>query len=152
MEADGAIVALPPWGVLGLHIDPPLPDARLQWLEGASMGRVAKVHAIYETAFWRDAGLSGTSMHYERGGTAGVVMDNSREDVSVGVIVVFIYSDRLDAWLALDDEERRVAVLDDLARALGPAALDAIDYTEQRWTEEPTPVGVTRRSSGRACG
>ena len=141
VEAERAVVALPPWAVLGLHVEPPLPASRQRWLQAASMGRVAKVHAVYESAFWREAGLSGTSMHYKRGGTAGVVMDNSPEDVSVGAIVVFIYSDRLDAWLALDAEQRRAAVLDDLALALGPAALEPIDYTEQRWTQEPYSRG-----------
>lgn len=141
VQARRVVVALPPWATSGLTVEPALPAARVQWLQAASMGRVAKVHAIYDTAFWREAGLSGTSMHYERGGTAGVVMDNSPEDVSVGVLVVFVYSDRLDRWRALHEDARRAAVLEDLALAVGPEALHPIDYTEQRWTEEPFSRG-----------
>jgi monoamine oxidase len=58
-EGDHVIVAIPP--LLTGHIDysPELPSAHVQLSQRMSMGSVIKCIAIYESPFWRDAGLSG---------------------------------------------------------------------------------------------
>lgn len=132
-EARRAIVALPPGAVRAVDFQPPLPVGRDGWLSHSPMGRVAKAHAIYDSPFWRDAGLSGVATLYDDG-PVGVVFDNSPPDGSTGVLVAFVYGDRLSAWAGLGDGERRAAVLAALGRVAGPDAGRPRDYTEKIWS------------------
>lgn len=49
-------------------------------------------------------------------------------------------------WCGTDPKVRRDAVVNDLARFLGPEALRYIDYVDKSWSEEPfnggCPVGL----------
>ena len=40
-------------------------------------------------------------------------------------------------WANKSKSERREAVLKDLARFLGPEALNYVDYVDKNWSEEP---------------
>lgn len=135
-EARRAVVALPPGAVRAVEFRPRLPVSRDGWLSHSPMGRVAKAHAIYDAPFWRGAGLSGVATLYDDG-PVGVVFDNSPPDASSGVLVAFVYGDRLSAWSALDDRRRREAVLAALARIAGPEAGRPLDYTEKIWSLDP---------------
>src|SRR5439155_17272014 len=54
------VVLTPPKPVIGrLAFFPPLPPAYDQILQRQPMGSVTKVNAIYDTPFWREAGLNG---------------------------------------------------------------------------------------------
>ncbi|MET9955093.1 FAD-dependent oxidoreductase [Streptomyces sp. NPDC006339] len=136
-----AIVALPPHAVRALDFTPPLPPGRAAWLAHAPMGRVAKVHAVYDTPFWREAGLSGVATLYDDG-PVGVVFDNSPDAGGpYGILVGFVYADRLDRFAALEETARRAAVLDSLASVVGPRARRPRDYTEKIWTHDPFARG-----------
>ncbi|MER7519657.1 NAD(P)/FAD-dependent oxidoreductase [Streptomyces sp. NPDC126499] len=146
IRARRAIVALPPHAVRAVDFTPPLPPARAAWLAHAPMGRVAKVHAVYDTPFWREEGLSGVATLYDDG-PVGVVFDNSPYDASpdetgsCGVLVGFVYGDRLDRFAAQEESARRSAVLDSLASVVGPRARRPRDYTEKIWTHDPFARG-----------
>ncbi|MFF0561605.1 flavin monoamine oxidase family protein [Streptomyces sp. NPDC004266] len=140
LRARRAIVALPPHAVRAMDFLPPLPAARDGWLSHSPMGRVAKVHAVYDTPFWREEGLSGVATLYDDG-PIGVVFDNSPEDGSHGVLVGFVYGDRLDGFAALDEADRRAAVLDSLVSVAGPRAGRPRDYTEKIWSQDPFARG-----------
>ena len=135
VRADRVVVAVPPPATAGIAFDPPLPRARRGWTGSTAMGRVAKVHAVYDAPFWRADGLSGIASLYHDG-AVGVVFDNSPADASAGVLVGFVYADRVDRWRRLGPAARRTAVLEDLARVVGPRALEARDYTEKTWPED----------------
>lgn len=135
VNAERVIVTVPPPAMTGISFDPPLSPARRGWLEHQRMGRVVKVHAIYDQPFWRAEGRSGIASLYHDG-ALGVVFDNSPEDASCGVLVGFVYADRVDAWAELDEAARRSAVLADLERVVGPGARDARDYTEKIWPKD----------------
>jgi monoamine oxidase len=139
-EARRAVIALPPPALRTLRFTPELPAARDGWLAHSPMGRVAKVHAVYETPFWRDSGLSGIATLYDDG-PLGVVFDNSPQDASRGVLVGFVYGDRLSAWSARDADTRRAAVLDSLGAVVGERAARPLDYTEKTWSEDPYARG-----------
>jgi monoamine oxidase len=134
--ADRVVVALPPVALGRVGFDPVLPIDRRGWVSHLAMGRVAKVHAVYDRPFWRERGLSGIASIYDEG-PLGVVFDNSPADASAGVLVGFVYGDRVSAWSALDDDARRDAVLASLERVVGPDALAADDYTEKIWPHDP---------------
>ncbi|WP_236656102.1 flavin monoamine oxidase family protein [Streptacidiphilus jiangxiensis] len=140
VHAARAVVTVPPAAVERIAFDPPLPPARLGWVRHAPMGRVAKVHAVYEEPFWRDAGRSGIATLYgER--PVGVVFDNSPQDASRGVLVAFVYGDRVDRWAAAPDAERRRAVLTCLSEVVGERAGEPIDYVEQIWPRTGWTIG-----------
>jgi len=100
------------------------------------MGRVAKVHARYPTPFWRERGLAGIATLYDDG-PVGVVFDNSPADGATGVLVGFVYGDRVERWAAMDSDARRAAALGSLATVVGPSALPPMDYTEKNWATDP---------------
>jgi monoamine oxidase len=133
IEARQAIIALPPGAVSGIDFDPALPVNRHCWLAHSPMGRVAKIHAVYDTPFWRDAGLSGIATLYDDG-PVGVVFDNSPVDGARGVLVAFVYGDRLSDWSALPADGRRITVLAALAKVVGSTAHRPVDYTEKIWS------------------
>ncbi|MEU8528120.1 MULTISPECIES: flavin monoamine oxidase family protein [Streptomyces] len=140
LRARRAIVALPPHAVRAVGFAPALPDSRDGWLAHSPMGRVAKIHAVYDTPFWRESGLSGVATLYDDG-PVGVVFDNSPDDASHGVLVGFVYGDRLDGFAGLDEAARRSAVLACLVAVAGPRAGDPHGYTEKIWTQDPYARG-----------
>ncbi|NWF27322.1 FAD-dependent oxidoreductase [Streptomyces sp. PKU-EA00015] len=140
LRARRAIVALPPHAVRAIRFTPPLPDSRDGWLSHSPMGRVAKIHAVYDTPFWRKSGLSGVATLYDNG-PVGVVFDNSPDDGSCGILVGFVYGDRLDRFSALDEGRRRAAVLESFAAVAGTRAGRPRDYTEKIWTQDPFAQG-----------
>lgn len=138
VRAERVIVTVPPRALDRIDID--LSSGHAGWRASATMGRVAKVHAVYERPFWRATGRSGIATLYHDG-PVGVVFDNSPADASCGVLVAFVYADRLDAWRVLEPDARRAAVLADLTRVVGPGAGAVTDYTEKIWTEDAFAQG-----------
>ncbi|MET7925440.1 FAD-dependent oxidoreductase [Streptomyces sp. NPDC005373] len=134
-EARRAIVALPPQAARTIRFTPGLPVSRDGWLSHSPMGRVAKVHAVYDAPFWRAAGLSGVATLYDDG-PVGVVFDNSPDDASRGVLVGFVYGDRVTDWSDLDDARRRAAVLESFTTVVGERATRPLDYTEKIWSRD----------------
>ncbi|MEW2503334.1 FAD-dependent oxidoreductase [Amycolatopsis sp. NPDC047767] len=138
VRAARVVVAVPPAVLERIAFDPVLPPDRLGWARHSPMGRVAKVHAVYDTPFWRAAGRSGIATLYGES-PVGVVFDNSPEDASRGVLVAFVYGDRLDRWAACDEATRRSAVLAALSEVAGPG--EPIEYVEKIWPHEGWTVG-----------
>ncbi|MFI8823348.1 flavin monoamine oxidase family protein [Streptomyces sp. NPDC053431] len=122
---------------------------------------------MYDTPFWREEGLSGVATLYDEG-PVGVVFDNSPDDSpehfsaerfstarfsvehssaehssdgSPGILVGFVYGDRLDRFEALDAAARRAAALACFASVVGPRAGRPRDYTEKIWTRDPFARG-----------
>ena len=112
------------------------------------MGLVIKVHAIYETPFWRDKGLSGTGFGGGRlvqevydntnrgqniaGGTAG-------EEDAYGTLVGFVSDVYAEEMWHLPEEERKQRILSAMAEYLGPETMEPIafylsDMAAEEWT------------------
>ena len=60
IKAKDVVVAVPPNLYSRISFEPPLPRAQHQMHQHQSLGIVIKIHAVYETPFWREKGLSGT--------------------------------------------------------------------------------------------
>lgn len=134
-----AIVAIPPQLAGQIDWHPLLPPTRRQLLHRLPMGRLLKVHAVYDKPFWRDAGLSGGAL-MDRG-PVRITFENSPPDAGVGVLMAFIGGSTWHEWGNRPLEERRTAVLQALAKIFGPQALTPIDYVEQDWTRERWSTG-----------
>lgn len=132
IKAQRAVVTLPPLALQGVAFSPELPENRRARLALSDMGRVIKIHAVYDEPFWREEGLAGIATCYDDG-PVGVIFDNSPQDASCGVLVAFVYGDRERQWEDKDPVERRAAVLAGLAAAIGPEAGNPVDFTEQLW-------------------
>ena len=66
VHAKNAILAVPQNLYNRISYVPPLPREQHVAHQHISMGLVIKVHAVYETPFWREEGLSGTAFGGDR--------------------------------------------------------------------------------------
>lgn len=137
VHARFAVVAVPPPLISRISFDPPLPRRQQQLHQHLSMGFVIKVHAVYETPFWRAAGLSGTAFSPYQ--IVHESYDNTNFGDSRGTLVGFVSDQVADTMFALDPDERRERILGSLSRYYGEQALTPVVYYESDWgTEEWT--------------
>lgn len=137
VEAQKVIVAVPPNLYSRISFSPPLPWLQQQMHQHQSMGLVIKVHAVYETPFWRDAGLSGTG--FGAGELCQEVYDNTNCGEARGALVAFVADEAADRVLRLDPEQRRRQILESISRYLGEQALEPsvyfeTDFASEEWT------------------
>ena len=134
VRADRVVITIPPALAGRLRYSPQLPGLRDQLTQRMPMGTVIKVHSIYDTPFWREAGLTGQAS--SDSGALRITFDNSPEDGSRGALLGFIEGDEGRYWGQRSPEERRTAVLDCLVNYFGEAAGHPNEYVEQSWVEE----------------
>ena len=144
--AKRAVVATPPQLAGHIEFDPLLPPLRRQMLSRLPMGRLMKVHVVYETPFWREMGLCGGAIMDED--PVRITFENSPPDAGVGVMMTFIGGTSWQRWGNRPVEERRDGILKAYARLFGPKALDPIDYIEQDWTRERWSGGAPTAIAG----
>ena len=140
IRARRAVVAVPPNLYGRIDYDPPLPAARQQAHQHISLGLVIKVHAVYPTPFWREAGLSGTAFSPFQ--VAHEAYDNTGHGESAGTLVAFVAGETADAMLALEPHERRARILDSLASYYGDEARRPTVYFESDWVSEEWTGGA----------
>ncbi|MGM0929962.1 MAG: flavin monoamine oxidase family protein [Actinomycetota bacterium] len=140
VEARYAVMAVPPNLYSRVSFEPPLPRRQQQMHQHQSLGLVIKVHAVYETPFWRADGLSGTC--FGAGSVVQEVYDNTNHGDSRGTLVGFVSDEKADAMFELSPEDRKAAILSAIADYLGPAALDPVVYYESDWGSEEWTRGA----------
>jgi putrescine oxidase len=140
VRAQHVIVAVPPPLYSRITFDPPLPGRQHQLHQHLSMGHVIKVHAVYDTPFWRADGLSGTCF----GADALVqeVYDNTNHADQRGTLVGFVSDEKADHLLTLGAGERRRRILDSIAGFLGERAREPEVYYESDWAAEEWTRGA----------
>lgn len=147
VKAKHAVLAVPPNLYHRIQYVPPLPREQLVAQQHISMGLVIKVHAIYDTPFWRGKGLSGTG--FGGGHVVQEVYDNTNYGPNAananagedphGVLVSFISDVHAERLWALPEEERKQEILAELAAYLGDESLHPIgfylsDMAAEEWT------------------
>jgi monoamine oxidase len=133
VEAQQAIVAVPPAVAARIEFDPVLPE-RLRLAERLQPGVLSKCVALYEKPFWRDDGLSGESVTDI--GPVTLTFDCSPRDGSAGVLLGFVGGPEARELATMAPEERRAAVLGCFERLYGSRAAQPLDYAEQAWAAE----------------
>lgn len=141
VHAKFVILAVPPNLYSRINYLPPLPRDQHVAHQHISMGLVIKVHAVYDTPFWREEGLSGTG--FAGGRLVQEVYDNTNyfsdgED-SYGTLVGFVSDIYAEQMWALPPEERKEAILEAMAAFLGPKTKEPIafylsDMAAEEWT------------------
>ena len=134
VRARRAIVAAPPPLVLDVDWFPRLPARRRELLRGYALGRLMKCDAVYETPFWREAGLNGFGLNDS--GAVRVAFDNCPPDGSPGVLLAFVGGSTWREYGVLPRAVRKQRVLEGFAAMFGEQALSPIEYTEKDWTKE----------------
>ncbi|CAN3702874.1 Putrescine oxidase [Microbacterium sp. MM2322] len=137
VRARFAILALAPVLYPRISFEPPLPRLQHQMHQHISMGFVIKVHAVYETPFWRAQGQSGTAFSpYE---LVHEAYDNTNHGDERGTLVGFVSDQNADDLFRLSAEERKQRILESLSHYYGPEAKNTVVYYESDWgTEEWT--------------
>jgi monoamine oxidase len=134
-RAQHVLLALPPrLAASSIEFLPPLPDALArQWLHTATwMAPHAKYVAVFEHAFWRDAGLSGTA-HSARG-PLGQIHDASAPR---GLAALFgFFRLPADARRRVADDELRAQCRAQLVRLFGAQAADPKFDIVKDWSSE----------------
>lgn len=132
--AKRAIIAIPPALAGRIDYEPALPVLRDQLTQRFPMGATVKSFAFYETAFWRDDGLSGEAVCGS--GPVAVVFDATTHDGAQPALLSFIVGQPAREWSSRSEAERRRAVIGTLTRLFGPKAANPIEYREHDWSAE----------------
>lgn len=136
VEAAAVIVALPPrLARQDIAFSPPLPAPLVAVMEATPtwMATALKWVAVYDSAFWRDAGRSGLALNL--GGPLLEVHDASTPDGSTAALWGFLSADHTYRDVAFD--ARIESVFDHLGRLFGPEAADPAQYFERDWSSDP---------------
>ena len=140
VHAKHVVLALPPILISRISYEPPLPRRQHQMHQHLSMGFVIKVHAVYETPFWRAAGLSGTAFSpYE---LVHEAYDNTNHEDPRGTLVGFVSDEEADGVFSLSAEERKARILESLSHYYGAEALNPVVYYESDWGSEEWTRGA----------
>ncbi|MFH8249113.1 flavin monoamine oxidase family protein [Microbacterium sp. B2969] len=140
VHARYAILAHAPILYSRIQFVPALPRRQHQLHQHLSMGFVIKVHAVYETPFWREQGLSGTAFSpYELSHEA---YDNTNHGDERGTLVGFVSDQNADDVFTLSAEERKERILESLSHYYGPEAKNPVVYYESDWGSEEWTRGA----------
>jgi monoamine oxidase len=141
VSARHAVVTVPPALVLDIEFDPVLPDDRVTLYRNAVGGPETKTLVVYDEPFWRGDGFSGQSS--EPNSASEVTLDASPGSGRPGVIASFTFGRVARHIDALDETERRNAVLDALTTRFGPRAANPVDFIETAWWKQEWTRGCS---------
>ncbi|MEM8572664.1 MAG: NAD(P)/FAD-dependent oxidoreductase [Pseudomonadota bacterium] len=134
IEADRVVLAMPPRIVAGLEFTPSLPIAAMQAMASVPtwMAGEAKAVAVYETPFWREAGLSGDAM--SRRGPMVEIHDAS--PASGGPFALFGFIG-VPPGARTDEKGLRHAIAAQLVRLFGDKASSPHALLIKDWAVDP---------------
>jgi putrescine oxidase len=146
VRAAAAIVAIPPNLTNTIRFEPALPPWRMRLQQALSQGSVTKYLAVYAEPFWRAEGLSGEGFAPQQ--LVRELYDNSPPSGAVGVLCTFLPGEQADEVARLAEAARRRAILEGMAKFVGPGALEATDLIETDWAAEEWTRGAYAASFG----
>lgn len=145
VQAQAAVVAIPPVLRLNIQFEPALPPRFVQLMQRTPMPSKWKVLAVYPTAFWRKQGFCGAGS-----GNLSVLeqtADACPPSGTPGILASFVSGNRVGTFSQLSHREQRELILRDLVTFWGPEAGSPLELVIKRWTEDPWQTGgygVTR--------
>ncbi len=146
VSARAVIVAVPPNLTGAIRFRPALPAWRQRLEQALSQGSINKILAVYERPFWREDGLSGQGFApYE---LVRELYDNSPPSATAGVLTTFLAGENAERAGRLSAADRRAAVLEGMAKYVGPGALQAVDFIETDWSAQEWTRGAYGTSFG----
>ncbi|MFL5906536.1 MAG: flavin monoamine oxidase family protein [Solirubrobacterales bacterium] len=144
VHAKRVIVAIPPTLAGRIRYAPDLPADRNALTQRMPQGTLTKVAVIYDHAFWRSAGLTGTAVSTD--GYVNATFDDSPQSGTPGVVFGFVGGDKAREFSGLSPAARQAAVIGQFAQFFGPKARNPTGYLETNWSTERwtrgCPVGI----------
>jgi monoamine oxidase len=134
VRARRAVITVPPPLVGRIVFDPLLAPDRASLIARMPIGTIIKVSAVYETAWWRDDGLSGQSLDVDS--LLPLTLDGCGATVPSGILNLFSAGPTARRLAALAPAERRQHTVDALTKRFGPKAAALTGYVEQDWSTE----------------
>lgn len=129
------VLALPPRvAAETIDFDPPLPSETVRTMENVPtwMAGQAKVVAIYDTPFWRNAGLSGDAMSHA--GPMAEIHDASPHESGPYALFGFV---GIPAASRNDQARLKALCLQQFGRLFGEQALQPTDLIIKDWARDP---------------
>jgi monoamine oxidase len=134
ISARAAILAMQPGQCSKIEFGPVLPSIRDRLQSRWLAGHGAKVFAIYDRPFWRDAGLSGIAMGLPE---LALVLDTSPSDGSEGILCAMQFASSVTLArheeLLADPDRSRQLIVDALVSYFGPQAAEFKELHDCRW-------------------
>ncbi|KAM4634033.1 putative flavin-containing monoamine oxidase A isoform 2-T2 [Polymixia lowei] len=130
------IVTCPPHLAAKIHYKPSLPHQREFLTQNMPVGHMIKFIITYQTAFWREKGLSGEIVAQPSGDCPLSVTFDATSPGRNAALVGFIAGLQASEWSCREAGERMAAVVASLVKYLGPEAASFIHYEEKDWAKE----------------
>lgn len=131
VSAKRVVVAVPPPMIPRISFEPLLSPTKDQLCQHSPMGSVGKAVAVYDTPWWRDAGLTGQVTSDT--GPVKITFDISPGSGSPGVMMGFIDAQDARDFSMMTLDERRAAVLEQFAVWFGEQARSPRQYLDVNW-------------------
>ncbi|KAF9630718.1 putative amine oxidase protein [Lasiodiplodia theobromae] len=148
-QAKKVILANPTNTYTAIHFTPPLPRAKRAVVSRTKPGIYAKALLTYKEAWWRAAGFSG-----KVNSTVGPICFgwDVCTDGEHNSLAYFVAGDVAAAWHEKSDLQREEAIVEHLARLVGPEladrARDVLEFNCVEWTKEPYIWGAPTSAMG----
>lgn len=132
------IVATPPQTYAAMGLLPRLPSHQQQVIADFRAGAVVKTLLVFDRAWWREHGLSGTIL--SPGGLCNSSLDASHPGSGVAQLVVFATAGSAGRLAASGSEQQRIARVLDWLRAVTkvrvppPIAARSVDWNADPWS------------------
>jgi len=143
-RADRLVIATPSNMTSLIRFSPELPASRRTLQRRLPMGATIKFHALYERAFWREAGLSGELVCTS--GPVSVVFDNTSHDGRQPALTGFCVGAAALRVSEMAETEQRRVFEDVLVRGFGEQARSHVAFRIKDWTLDPwvrgCPTGI----------
>ncbi|XP_039625600.1 probable flavin-containing monoamine oxidase A isoform X1 [Polypterus senegalus] len=130
------IVSCPPHLAAKIQYEPSLGTERHYLMSKTLVGHMIKFIVTYETAFWRDMGLSGEIVNRSTIEYPICVTYDATSSEGNPAIVGFISGEQAVIWSQATAEERESKVIASLTKFLGLNALFYIHYEDKDWSQE----------------
>ncbi|XP_071322463.1 probable flavin-containing monoamine oxidase A [Trachinotus anak] len=130
------IVTCPPHLAAKIQYEPALPSQREFLTQNMPVGHMIKFIITYQTAFWRDKGLSGEIVTGSSSDCPFCVTFDATSPSGNAALVGFIAGQQASQWTSKEAGERQKAVISSLVKYLGPEAASFIHYEEKDWAKE----------------
>lgn len=140
VTARAVIIAIPPSLRAKINFTPALPASYTQFMAGAPMGSISKVHAIFDKAFWREECFSGSAASNAK--TCEFIADSSPPCGVPGILTSFIAGDRNLELINEPEAVVKKLVLEEFAQFFGPKAAEPKEFVWVKWQKEEWTGGA----------
>jgi monoamine oxidase len=122
------IVAVPPHLAGAIDYEPAMPPVRLQLTQRFPMQSIIKNACTYPSAWWREAGLSGTALL-----PTVHAADSSPPSGRPGILTSFFSAPASITLEARTPQQRKADTISSLVTCFGPKAAEPAQYIEANW-------------------